>query len=249
MNDDDREDTAALRTYAALLAIILSAMALNTCSTRHAHGQDVEVRPETLVVEEAPTERPCCEDARPVVATDAIEWNDSTRLALGQCLVAEARWRNRTEHSIIAHTLERRWRRYNAHHPDALITYEQQVRQFCHLHRVPAADSANGWALNLPWGPMVEAPSSEISVRQWADDWDFTRETVGMFERGELRDPMPLAMTFGGDMDSGGVGLVYLGPWTHSIEDGAQILLHNRFYALASSVRRTAARRGAMGLD
>lgn len=184
-------------------------------------------------------------DERPV-DPGAIAWDDSVRLAAAQCLVAEARWRNRTEHSAILHVLERRWRRYNQMHPGAEISFERQVRQFCHLHRSPE-DSTSRWALNLPWGPMVEDPGfpSGSDWRRWRDDWDFVRETVGMFERGELRDPMPLAMTFGGDMDSGGPNLVYLGPTATSIEDGARILLHNRFYSLTSMVARAARRRRA----
>lgn len=178
------------------------------------------------------------------VVVEGIAWNDSTRLALGQCFVAEARWRNRTEHSAIAHLLERRWRRYNAAHPSAPISFETQVRAYCHIHRAPQADSSNGWALGLTWGPMVEDPGmGSVNWRRWRDDWDFVRETVSLFEQGQLIDPMPLSMTFGGDMDSAGPELVYLGPTAISIEDGARILLHNRFYALRSVISRAAARR------
>lgn len=182
-----------------------------------------------------------------VVTLDAehapIEWTDEVRLAAAQCLVAEARWRNRTEHSAILHILERRWRRYNRFHPDAPITFERQIRQYCHLHRSPE-DSTSRWALSLPWGEMVEDPGfpSGVAWRNWVDDWDFVRETVTMFEVGALVDPLPRAMVFGGEMDGANAELlVYLGPTTYSIEDGARILLHNRFYALRSRIARDAA--------
>lgn len=240
-NRTDRDPPYMTRTELALL-IVLGLLAATMFLSR-AQGQEHEPSTDDAV----PTLSDAASTERVIVRAalgERIEWDDSVRLAVGQCLVAEARWRNRTEHSAILHVLERRWRRYNANHPDAPIAFERQVRQFCHLHRSPE-DSTSRWALNLPWGPLVADPGmpSGSDWRRWRDDWEFVRETVGMFERGDLHDPMPLAMTFGGDMDSGGVGLVYLGPWTHSIENGERILLHNRFYALQSTIARAAARR------
>ena len=171
-----------------------------------------------------------------------ISWTDATRLALAQCLVAEARWRNRTEHSAIAHVLERRWRRVAERVPG--YTFEQMVRDYCHVHRATRERSSNGWVLSLPWGPMTEDPGiGDADWSRWTDDWEYVRETVGMFERGELRDPMPLAMHFGGHMDSAGVGCVWLGPTTVSVETGARVLLHNRFYSTTRAVARAASRR------
>lgn len=177
-----------------------------------------------------------------------IAWDDTTRLAVAQCLVAEARWRNRTEHAIMLHVLERRWRRYNRFHPHAPITFERQVRQYCHLHRSPE-DSTSRWALDLPWGPLTEDVDPNVTAARWADDWDYTRETVTLFEHGALADPMPLAILWGGGMDSVGATVVYLGPHTRSIvpnTDGSfsEVLLHNRFYALRTEIAHAAARRG-----
>lgn len=184
-------------------------------------------------------------DVRPRVATP-IDWTDSTRLALGQCLVAEARWRNRTEHSAIAHVLERRWRRYLARHEGEAFSFEQQIRAYCHVHRAPREQSSNGWALSLPWGPMLEDPGmGEVDWRRWRDDWDYVRQTVTLFERGQLRDPMPLAVVFGGRMDACATdACVWLGPTAVSVENGRRVLLHNRFYSLRSIVARAAHARG-----
>lgn len=187
-----------------------------------------------------------------------IEWNDSTRLALAQCYVAEAGWRNYTEHSAMAHVLERRWRMYNAAHPDAPITFEQEVRQYCHVHRVEREESSNGWALGLTWGPLDADPRQATDPRpmcigddcwrRYASRWDVVRESVLAFERGELADPMPLAILWGGTMDSAGSTVVSLGPHTRSIvpnENGefVEVLLLNRFYARRSAIASAARRR------
>jgi hypothetical protein len=231
-------DDIVLFVFALFVALSMGASSCSSVGTGTALAQEHEPFSDELVGEVV-----IYGDARPAVSLP-IEWTDSTRLALGQCLVAEARWRNRTEHSAIAHVLERRWRRYNAAHPSAPISFEQQVRAYCHVHRARREDSSNGWVLSLQWGPLEEDPGMGPTVnwRNWRDDWDFARETVSMFERGELRDPMPLAMTFGGAMDSAGPDLVYLGPTTTSIEDGARILLHNRFYALRATIARASSR-------
>jgi hypothetical protein len=175
-----------------------------------------------------------------------IAWDDATRLAVAQCLVAEARFRPRTEHSLMLHVLERRWREHAERDP--AWTFEAQVRQYCHLFRDPE-HSTGRWALSLPWGPMVEDPGMPVGAdwRRWVDDWDFTRETVARFEAGELPDPMPLAILWGGAMDSRqSATTVWLGPTAHSVDDGAPVLLHNRFYARASAVRAAAARRARL---
>lgn len=181
---------------------------------------------------------------------EVIDWSEETLLAAAQCLVAESGWRTRTEHSAILHVLERRWRRFNAAHPDARISFVEQVRRYCHVHRETRPSYVTPrmrWVLRLPWGALEADPGMGAGQdwRRWADDWEYARETVRLFAAGELPDPMPLAMIFGGSMDSAAPGLVYLGPWTHDIapEPGdaeTRVLLHNRFYALESAVHRAA---------
>lgn len=189
--------------------------------------------------------------------TPQIVWDDATRLALGQCDVAEAGWRNHTEHAAMAFVLLRRWREYNERHPDAPITFEQEIRQYCHVHRVERASSSNGWALGLTWGPLEADPreaadprpmcTGDDCWRRYASRWDAVRAAVLAFEAGELRDPMPLAIIWGGAMDHGGSApsLVWLGPTVHSIvnEDGGPVLLANRFYGRRSAIARAASRR------
>ena len=187
-----------------------------------------------------------------------IVWEDSTRLALGQCFVAEAGWRNHTEHAAMAFVLRRRWLAYNAAHPDAPITFEQEIRQYCHVHRVARERSSNGWALGLTWGPLETDPrlptdprpmcTEDGCWRRYTSRWDVVRESVLAFERGELRDPMPLAILWGSAMDSGGnaPSLAWLGPTVRSasaVDDEGNPLpvrLANRFYARRSEIARAA---------
>jgi len=168
-----------------------------------------------------------------------IEWTESTRLALAQCLVAEVGWRHRTEHTIIAHVLERRWRRAIRRNPR--ITFENTIRSYCAMHR--HADVRRPWLVVLTWAPMVGDPGFEATVTwtNYIDAWEYVRTTVELFEKGALVDPLPLARHWGGRMDGVPLGGVLLARSIGSVE------LKNLFYAVDDAlVRRIrAARRRA----
>jgi hypothetical protein len=166
-------------------------------------------------------------------------WDDSTRLALAQCLVAEAGWRNRTEHSAISHVLLRRWQ--SIRETRGAYRFETTIRRYCSVHRVRRPSSRQAWVRALPWGPLVSDPGmpSVVDWRNYAPAWDHVRETVALFEAGRLTDPLPQAEHWGGSMDRTPAGGVLLTRTVRSIEDGAQLRLHNRFYR----VDREAARR------
>lgn len=172
-------------------------------------------------------------------ASEVPEWDDSTRLALAQCLVAEAGWRNRTEHSAISHVLLRRWRSIQSSRHN--YRFETMVRRYCAVHRVRRPTARQAWVRALPWGPLESDPGmpSVVDWRNYAASWDHVRETVLMFEAGTLRDPLPQAEHWGGSMDRTPSGGVLLTRTVRSIEDGAELRLHNRFYR----VDREAARR------
>jgi hypothetical protein len=177
-----------------------------------------------------------------------ITWDDSTRLALAQCLVGEAGWRNRTEHAIIAHLLERRWRQVMGRHPT--WTYERMIRRYCSVHRVREPSARHRWVRALPWGEMTVDPGLGTATdwRNYIAAWDFVRETVAMFEAGTLPDPMPDAEHWGGHMDSVPLGGVLLARVIRSIEDrSTRVSLNNYFYRIDVEVARRyrAARRAA----
>lgn len=164
-----------------------------------------------------------------------VEWTDSSRLALGQCFVAEARWRNRTEHAAMAHVLVRRWRHYLAAHRGSDYTFEQMVRQYCAVHRAPEPTPHQLWVRALPWGTMVVNPGmdpEQTDWRNWVDDWDYVRETVALFEAGALRDPLPGAMHWGSTDDGNPHHGIPMPRVIASIVDDTAVALHNHFYAL-----------------
>lgn len=169
----------------------------------------------------------------------AIEWSDSTRLALGQCLVGEAGWRNRTEHAIMAHLLERRWRNVRRSRPS--YTFEQMVRRYCAVHRVREPSERQRWVRALPWGELTEDPGMGDSTnwRNYIPAWDFVRETVALFEADTLPDPMPAAEHWGGHMDGVPVGGVLLARVVSSVMDASErVSLHNYFYRIDPEIAR-----------
>jgi len=167
-----------------------------------------------------------------------IEWDDSTRLALGQCMVGEAGWRNRTEHAAMAHTLRRNWQRFVATHPEA--RFEERVRQYCAMHRVTRPSPRQLWVRNLPWAVLEADPGmnpEQTDWRNWVDDWDYVRETVMMFEAGILPDPLPEAQHWGCSADGVPTGGVLLARTVRS-ESGVSIRLNNYFYRIDPGVIR-----------
>lgn len=164
------------------------------------------------------------------------EWNDDTRLSLGQCMVAERRWdrEDRTEHAAIAHVLLRRWRRYREMHPGSTYSFDQMIRQYCAVHRASDPSPHQRWVRNLPWGPMETDPGMDPEETDWhnyTDDWDRTRETVTLFEQGELRDPLPHAMQWGSTSDGNPHGGSPLPRVVMSVGGRRAVALLNWFYA------------------
>lgn len=168
----------------------------------------------------------------------SIEWNDSTRLALGQCLVGEAGWRNRTEHSVLAHVLERRWRMVRARR--ATYTFEQMVRSYCSVHRVSTPSPRQTWVRALPWGTLTSDPGFPATVdwNNYVGSWDFVRETVALFEAGTLTDPLPDAIHWGSGPDGVPIGGILLARTVSSVEDGEPVTFHNHFYDIDYAVVR-----------
>ena len=164
-----------------------------------------------------------------------IEWSDSTRLALAQCLLGEAGWRRRTEHSAISHVLLRRWHRLGSG------SFEGRVRRYCSVHRTTQPTDRHQWVRNMPWGPLLEDPGLPASVnwRNYIDDWDYVRTTVELFEKSALVDPLPHARHWGGAMDGIPVGGVLL---ARSV---GNVAMRNLFYAVDDALvqRIRAARR------
>jgi len=151
--------------------------------------------------------------ATPAHATEAepqpqIEWSDSTRLALAQCLVGEAGWGTITEYVVIAHVLRKRWEAVIKQPQYADWTFETMARKYCAVHRVSSPTPRQEWVRALPWGPLEGNPGfgGTVQWRYYARHWDRTREIVAKFENGEFEDPFPSATFWGGPMDHARLG-------------------------------------------
>jgi hypothetical protein len=72
-----------------------------------------------------------------------------------------------------------------------------------------------------------------VDWHNYVSAWEYVKETVSLFERGELRDPLPSAVHWGGDMDGAPDGGVLLTQVVRSITgDGSSVHLSNFFYRI-----------------
>ena len=167
-----------------------------------------------------------------------IEWTDSLRLALAQGFVAESGPRTRTEHAVLAHMLERTWRAYRRNNSRSTWSFEAKVRRFIAMHRTREATPRQDCLKDLPWGPLTAVRQD---CRRWMpspESWDYTRETVALFEAGGLSDPLPQAEDMGGAMDGPAVGAVLLTRVVRDVDTGERVTLHNRFYSIDDAAVR-----------
>lgn len=167
--------------------------------------------------------------AGPAQAQD-VEWDDSTRLALAQCFVGEAGWTARTEHAAMAHVLFRNYQRFARRNANA--TFEGRIRQYCAVHRVRTPTDRQQWVRALPWGPLEQDPGlpSVTDWRNWTRAWDYVRETVALFEAGDLEDPLPTAEHWGSLLDGVPRGGILLARTVNG-EQG-RVQLRNYFYRI-----------------
>lgn len=131
--------------------------------------------------------------AQPVPAN---EWNDSTRLALAQCIVGERNWDGGAEWAAISHVLAKRARRGQQ-------PFERMVRRYCAVHGNPRPTARQLWVRSLPWGELRSNPGfpPNIDFRNYVDSWRRVRAFVFEFELGMIQDPMPQALFFGSRQD------------------------------------------------
>lgn len=198
-----------------------------------ARAQDSEVaNAPTEVVANAP-------EATQLVPSD--QWTENTKYALAQCLVGEAGWGRVTEYSAISHLLLRRWERRVQSSPT--LTFEQFIRQYCAVHRIPHPSPRQQWVRDLPRGELDRNPGFPATVT-WTNyiaPWRSVRNFVDRFQTGTYADPTPTADHWGGAMDGvplGGRILSQLVPSTDPETHGRLVQLVNRYYVVDMSERR-----------
>jgi hypothetical protein len=121
--------------------------------------------------------------------------NDEALHTLARTLVAEADWRVE-DHAAIAHVLFKRWQMARRPgRPLAGISFAAFIREYSALWK-PEHTRRKRAIRALPWGPLPRKAGNWggkrwDKVRQWAERWN----------AGEVRDPCPAALQWGGTMD------------------------------------------------
>ena len=156
--------------------------------------------------------------ARPAPAVD-----EEGLHVLARTLVAEADWAT-LDHAAIAHGLVKRWR--IARRPGRKlegISFADFVRKYSALWK-PKHTSRKRSIRALPWGPLPRKGGNWGGKR-----WDKVRQWTERWNAGEVRDPCPAALQWGGTMDRPA------GHWA-PVNCGRT---HNIFYAVDDPRSRT----------
>ncbi|HVZ37345.1 MAG TPA: hypothetical protein VG963_33215 [Polyangiaceae bacterium] len=127
---------------------------------------------------------PAAADGRPIPSS---EWNEATQLTLAQVMVGEADW-SEPDHVAIAFVLARRWQQYRDKRGH--ISFRRYMQLYSSAMKVETERAR--WVRALPWG--------ELSGRH-AGSWAAVRKLVKAWGLGEVEDPCPEALHWGGTTD------------------------------------------------
>ena len=118
------------------------------------------------------------------------DWSEGTQTLLAAAVVGESGWQRVTDHDALPWLLYARWRAIGGSFDDVIL-------QYC-----KALTGKRVWLLELnPQGvkpPMWPANASWAKHRR---KWLAIRDRIGAWARGEVRNPCPTAVHFGGHMD------------------------------------------------
>ncbi len=115
------------------------------------------------------------------------EWNEATQLTLAQVMVGEADW-HEPDHIAIAYVLARRWLQYREKR--GTISFRRYMQLYSAAMKVDTERAR--WVRALPWGDLPGRHSeSWAAVRKLVTDWG----------HGNVEDPCPAALHWGGTMD------------------------------------------------
>lgn len=131
------------------------------------------------------------------------QWTPQARLWLARAMVAEAGFLNRTDHVALAWVLAKRWKRLRERR-DPSLPFVKVVRAYCAgLGDTAARSRRQQWVRELP-GDAQTRPKSWPSKYSWKRHrklWRRVLERADAWARGELADPCPQAVHWGGTMD------------------------------------------------
>lgn len=149
------------------------------------------------------------------------DWTVDTKLALAQCLVAEAGWDAPVEWSVIAHVLVSR-------HKSVGWSLLDMTRQYCAMHRAGSPSARQRYIRSLPWGELTHAPPGASRARL-AGLWKSVIGFVERFSTTGVPNPLPGAQHWGSREDHGRLTSAVLMP-RHVVVGGKTVGLRNYFY-------------------
>lgn len=124
------------------------------------------------------------------------QMDERTKLTLAQALVGEADW-HAPDHVAISWVLAKRWQWIEEKSPGKM-TFEEYVRAYASPLKVKNARTE--WIQALPW----ETLPPEGKLGPFVKHWDRVRELVEHWADGNIPDPCPQAVHWGGEMDRPG---------------------------------------------
>jgi hypothetical protein len=121
------------------------------------------------------------------------------KLWLARAMVAEASWDNPTDHAAIAYVLFRRWQL----HRDTYPAFNEMIRAYCRALRPRRARyDRQRWVRSLQFNSREPHQWPERATwSNYVARWDEIRQRVELFATGDLADPCPSAIHWGGEMD------------------------------------------------
>lgn len=120
----------------------------------------------------------------------ATEWSESTQTLLAAAVVGESGWNATVDHAAIPWRLHARWRAVGG-------TFEEVILRYCR-----ALSGKRPWLLQL--NAQGTRPSGWPANARWSKHkakWLKIHARIGAWARGEVPDPCPTAVHFGGGMD------------------------------------------------
>lgn len=118
------------------------------------------------------------------------DWTPSARLQLARAVVGEADW-NAEDHVAIAWVLSKRFKHYKQRHEQ--VSFERYIGLYAKA-LTPRPERRTLRILSYPWAPLLERSRE-------AERWDEVRDRIESWGRGEIGDPCPRALHWGGRMD------------------------------------------------
>jgi hypothetical protein len=115
------------------------------------------------------------------------QWDESAQLTLARAMVGEADW-HEPDHIAIAFVLARRWRIHQLNREP--LPFQRYIELYSASLRSDSERSA--WIRALPWGPIP----GPYEMR-----WARVLKLVQAWGQGNVKDPCPSAMHWGGTMD------------------------------------------------